>query len=115
MRAAVYLGCVVVLQSLAVTFTGQQRSEMVTVLSTLAIAGLFNPLRRRIQRLIDRRFFRRKYDTAKALARFSQAMREDAGGDLAQLSADLIGLVDETLQPASISLWLPPAPGGKGR
>ena len=106
--AGVYFGCVVVLQSLAVVFTGQQRSELVTVLSTLAIAALFNPLRHRIQNVIDRRFFRRKYDADKALARFGQAIRYDTGGDLDEINADLIRVVDETLEPASVSLWVRP-------
>jgi hypothetical protein len=104
--AGIYFGCVLVLQNLAVALTGQQRSELVSVLSTLAIALLFNPIRRRIQSLIDRRFFRRKYDAGQALARFGQAVRGDASGDLSQINADLIRVVDETLEPASISLWV---------
>jgi hypothetical protein len=106
--AGLYFGFVVVLQSLAVALTGQRRSELVTVLSTLAIAALFNPLRYRIQRVIDRRFFRRKYDADKALARFGRAVRDDTSGDLEQINADLIQVVDETLEPASISLWVRP-------
>jgi hypothetical protein len=107
--AGVYFGSVLVLQGLAVALTGQARSGLVTVLSTLAIAALFNPLRHRIQRTIDRRFFRRKYDAAKALARFGQTIRDDTSGDLEQLNADLIHVVNETLEPASISLWVRPA------
>jgi hypothetical protein len=102
--AGLYFGFVVVLQGLAVALTGQQRSELVTVLSTLAIATLFNPLRFRIQRVIDLRFFRRKYDADKALARFGRAVRDDASGDLDRLNEDLLQVVDDTLEPASISL-----------
>jgi hypothetical protein len=107
--AGLYFGFVVVLQGLAVALTGQQRSQLVTVLSTLAIAALFNPLRDRIQRVIDQRFFRRKYDAGKALARFGRAVRDDTSGDLEQLNADLMQVVDETLEPASVSIWLRPA------
>jgi hypothetical protein len=107
--AGIYFGFVVVLQGVAIALTGQQRSELVSVLSTLAIASLFNPVRRRIQSLIDRRFFRRKYDAGQALARFGQAVRGDGSGDLSQINADLIQVVDETLEPASISLWVRPA------
>jgi len=106
--AGLYFGFVVVLQGLAVALTGQQRSELVTVLSTLAIAALFNPLRHRIQGLIDRRFFRRKYDATQALARFSQALRDQTNGDLETINADLMRVVDETLEPASLSLWVRP-------
>ena len=107
--AGLYFGFVVVLQGLAVALTGQQRSELVTVVSTLAIAALFNPLRYRIQRVIDQRFFRRKYDADKALARFGRAVRDDTSGDLEQINADLMQVVDETLEPASVSIWLRPA------
>ena len=112
--AGLYFGSVVVLQGLAVALTGQQRSELVTVLSTLAIAALFNPLRGRIQGLIDQRFFRRKYDADKALARFGRAVRDQASGDLEQINADLMQVVDETLEPASISLWVWPGSGKDG-
>jgi len=104
----IYFGLVVVLQSLAVALTGQRRSELVTVLSTLAIAALFSPLRSRIQRVIDERFFRRKYDAGKALARFGLAIRGNAGADLGQLDAELMRVVDETLEPESIWLWTKP-------
>src|SRR5258708_4328024 len=106
--AGIYFGCVVVLQGLAVALTGQQRPELVTVLSTLAIAALFNPLRFRIQRVIDRRFFRRKYDADKALARFGQAVRGDTSGDLEQLNDRLMQVVDETLEPEFVSMWVAP-------
>jgi hypothetical protein len=106
--ASLYFGFVLVLQGLTVALTGQLRSGPVTVLSTLTIAALFNPLRRRIQRTIDKRFFRRKYDAAKALARFGQAVRDDPSGDLERLSTGLFQVVDETLEPASVSLWVRP-------
>ena len=103
----VYLALVVVLQALWGTLTGQQRqSDLVTVLSTLAIATLFIPLRRRVQAFIDRSFFRRKYDAAQVLAAFGDAVREET--DLARLAERLVSVVDETMQPAPIGLWLKP-------
>jgi hypothetical protein len=99
-----YFGSVFVLQQVFRALTGQQQSELVTVVSTLVIAALFNPLRQRVQAFIDRRFYRRKYDAAKALEAFSVAVRDEV--DLVELREHLLGVVDETMQPAHVSLWL---------
>jgi hypothetical protein len=109
--AAVYFACVVVLQTLVVQMTGQQQSQLVSVLSTLAMAALAAPLRTRLQHGIDRRFYRHKYDAAQSLARFGQAVRDSAQADLDQLSDDILAVVNETLQPSSATLWVRP----KGR
>jgi hypothetical protein len=111
MLVAIYFGGIVVLQRVFVLLTGQQ-SALAVVASTLLIAALFTPLRRRIQSFIDRSFYRRKYDAAKTLEGFSTKLRNET--DLDALSDDLVGVVRETMQPASVSLWLRPDTPRKG-
>jgi hypothetical protein len=105
--ALVYFGSVVLLQGLLRLVTGQSSSQLVTVLSTLAIAALFVPLRTRLQQAIDRRFYRRKYDVARTLAGFAAAARDEV--ELDRLSDHLVTVVAETMQPEAVSLWVKPA------
>jgi len=99
-----YLGLVVVLQTAASGLTGQRDSALVTVLSTLGIAALFAPLRRGIQRFVDRRFYRRKYDAAQTLSAFAAHSRDQV--DIDRLVNALSEVVDETMQPERVGVWL---------
>jgi hypothetical protein len=104
----VYFGSVALLQGTLVTDRGKP-SAIVIVVTTLAIAALFNPLRRRLQEIIDRRFYRQKYDSEKALAEFAAAARSE--NDLVNLSSRLTGTVQETMQPVQVGLWLQQSKG----
>jgi len=114
MLAAVYFGSVTATQAIFRALTGQEEQpQLAIVVSTLVIAALFNPSRRRIQGFIDRRFYRKKYDAAKTLEAFSAKLRDET--DLDALSDDLVDVVSETMQPAHVSLWLRPDTVFKGQ
>jgi hypothetical protein len=111
--ALVYFGGVATTQAILRALTGQeQQPQLAVVVSTLAIAALFNPLRHRIQAFIDRRFYRRRYDARKTLEAFSSKLRDET--DLETLNKELVGVVRETMQPAHASLWLRPETAPKG-
>ncbi|MEO6063087.1 MAG: hypothetical protein ABIQ99_14225 [Thermoflexales bacterium] len=102
--AGIYFGSVALLQTVITALTGQARSELVTVVSTLAIAGLVLPLRNALQMVIDRRFYRRKFNAEQALARFSAEMRDAV--EMEAISTRLMDLVEETMQPERVSVWV---------
>ncbi len=116
MLAALYLGGVTATQATFRALSGQEEQpQLAVVVSTLVIAALFNPLRRRIQGFIDRRFYRKKYDAQETLANFGARLRDET--DLEALSDDLVEVVQETMEPEHASLWLRPMtgpPGGMG-
>lgn len=111
--ATAYLGGVAATQAVFQSFTGQRGlPQLAIVASTLAIAALFNPLRRRIQTFIDRRFYRGKYDAERTLAAFSARLRSET--DLETLSNDLMGVIGTTVRPEHASLWLRPEAAPEG-
>jgi hypothetical protein len=112
--AAIYFGGVTASQALFRALTGQEEQpQLAIVVSTLAIAALFMPLRRRIQSFIDRRFYRRKYDARKTLEAFSAKLRDET--DLDPLRDELVAVVRDTMQPKHVSLWLHPDPALKDK
>ena len=110
--ALIYFGGVTTTEAIFRALAGQEEQpRLAVVISTLVIAALFSPLRRRIQSFIDRRFYRRKYDARKTLEAFSAKLRDET--DLGALRDELVGVVRETMQPAHVSLWLRPDKASK--
>jgi len=101
--ALIYFGSVILLRSLVENLTGSQ-SPLVIVISTMAIAALFNPLRTRIQDFIDRRFFRKKFDADQALSQFAATARDEV--ELDKLTLALLAVIEETIQPEKVSMWM---------
>jgi hypothetical protein len=110
--ALVYAGSVTMIQRFMTTITGA-RSPLAIVVSTLFIAALFNPVRRRVQTFIDRRFYREKVDAQRALAQFASTARKEVSMEL--LTAELTGVIQETMQPETVSIWLKPVPSAADR
>ena len=102
--AGVYFGSVILLQGIVRGFEPAADSALVVVAATLGSAALFQPLRQRLQDVVDRRFYRRKYDASRTLEAFSATLRNDV--DLGRLTDELIELVQETMHPTHVSLWL---------
>jgi hypothetical protein len=102
--AVVYVGGVVGAGSLMREITGRERSSLVVAASTLVVAALFRPVRTRVQTFIDRRFYRRKYDAARIVESFSARLRDEI--ELETLATELVAAVDDTIQPAHVSIWL---------
>jgi len=114
MLVLIYFGSVATTQAIIQALTGREDlPQLAIVASTLVIAALFNPLRRRIQSFIDRRFYRNKYDAAKTLEVFSAKLRDET--DLDSLNTELLSVVRETMQPAHVSLWVRPGPSVRVR
>lgn len=101
---AIYFLTIVALQRLVSSVTGTEQNEIITVASTLLIAALFIPLRHRVQSVIDRRFYRKKYDSAQVLQDFARTVRDET--DLETLTGRLLEVVNETIQPQSATIWL---------
>jgi hypothetical protein len=102
--AVIYFSFVLLLTQVFGAITGQENSPFANVIATLVIAAMFMPLRRRIQEVIDRRFYRRKYDAEKIAAVFGTGLRQEM--DIEQLSQRLLAVTEETMQPESLSLWM---------